>query len=608
MSHNGKPQDDSRWQGIDRVYTPEDVARLRGTVTVEHTLARLGAERLWALLAEREHVPTLGALTGGQAVQMVKAGLEAIYVSGWQVAADANLAGATYPDQSLYPVNSVPALVRRLNNALLRADQIHAAEGDTSTHWLAPIVADAEAGFGGPLNAYELMKAMIEAGAAGVHFEDQLASEKKCGHLGGKVLVPTGQFVRTLNAARLAADVCGVPTVLIARTDALSATLLTSDADPRSGGGAHVRGGDPRRVPKQAARVQLLALVQLALPPRRRDDRELPAPARRDGLQVPVRDPRRLPRSQCGHVRARQRLRGRGDERLRPAAGARVRARGSRLFGGAPPARGGSGLFRPGHVRGERRRELDSRAARLDRGGPISALTANGDAHGTKADEIALALEDAIVSGEIPPGTVLRQEQLSEQFDVSRTPVREALRRLAATGLVSFVPNRGVRVREISRGELREAFLIRAELEALATELATPRMTADDLVALEQVELRFAELTAALLDRSRGETERFRLTGEWMRANYAFHDVIYAAAGAPMVARAAKSARRTFLSQWRPGGPEIDELYEQNVRQHRAIRDAIAAGSAAGARAVAHEHVLHSCRMLELILDHVTAS
>lgn len=186
--------------------------------------------------------------------------------------------------------------------------------------------------------------------------------------------------------------------------------------------------------------------------------------------------------------------------------------------------------------------------------------------------------------------------------------MREALRRLAATGLVSFVPNRGVRVREISRGELREAFLIRAELEALATELATPRMTADDLAALEQVELRFAELTAALLDRSRDESERFRLTAEWMRANYAFHDVIYAAADAPMVARAAKSARRTFLSQWRPGGPEIDELYEQNVRQHRAIRDAIAAGSAAGARAVAHEHVLHSCRMLELILDHVTAS
>jgi isocitrate lyase len=231
MTQNGKPQD-GRWEGIERVYTEEDVRRLRGTVEVEHTLARLGAERLWELLHERDYVPTLGALTGGQAVQMVKAGLEAIYVSGWQVAADANLAGATYPDQSLYPVNSVPTLVRRLNNALLRADQIHAAEGDTSLHWLAPIVADAEAGFGGPLNAFELMKAMIEAGAAGVHFEDQLASEKKCGHLGGKVLVPTSQFVRTLNAARLAADVCSVPTLLIARTDALSAKLLTSDADP----------------------------------------------------------------------------------------------------------------------------------------------------------------------------------------------------------------------------------------------------------------------------------------------------------------------------------------------------------------------------------------
>jgi DNA-binding GntR family transcriptional regulator len=203
---------------------------------------------------------------------------------------------------------------------------------------------------------------------------------------------------------------------------------------------------------------------------------------------------------------------------------------------------------------------------------------------------------------------VLRQEQLSEQFDVSRTPVREALRRLAATGLVSFVPNRGVRVRTISRGELREAFLIRAELEALATELATPRMTDDDLEALDRAEARFAELTGTLLDRSRGERERTRLTGEWMRANYGFHDVIYAAAGAPLVARAAKSARRTFLSQWRPGGPEIDELYEQNVRQHRAIRDAIAARSAAGARAVAHEHVLHSCRMLELILDHVSGT
>jgi DNA-binding GntR family transcriptional regulator len=214
-------------------------------------------------------------------------------------------------------------------------------------------------------------------------------------------------------------------------------------------------------------------------------------------------------------------------------------------------------------------------------------------------------LEDAIVSGEISPGTVLRQEQLSQRFEVSRTPIREALRRLAATGLVSFVPNRGVRVRTISRQELREAFLVRAELEALATELATPRMTDNDLAALEEAEARFAELTTQLLDRRRDEAERVRLTSEWMRANYGFHDVVYAAAAAPLVERMAKSARRTFLSQWRPGGPEIDELYEQNVRQHRAIRDAIVARSAGGARAIAHEHVLHSGRMLELILDHV---
>jgi isocitrate lyase len=222
---------DERWIGIERTYSAEDVVRLRGSVVEEHTLARLGAERLWELIRGESPVRALGALTGGQAVQMVRAGLEAIYLSGWQVAADANLAGATYPDQSLYPVNSVPALVRRFNNALLRADQIDFAEGRNGTHWLAPILADAEAGFGGPLNAFELMRAMIEAGAAGVHYEDQLSSEKKCGHLGGKVLVPTQQFVRTLNAARLAADVCGVPTVLVARTDALSAALLTSDVD-----------------------------------------------------------------------------------------------------------------------------------------------------------------------------------------------------------------------------------------------------------------------------------------------------------------------------------------------------------------------------------------
>jgi isocitrate lyase len=220
-----------RWEGIERPFEAEDVIGLRGSITVEHTLARLGAERLWWLMTTKDHVPALGALTGGQAVEMVKAGLQAIYVSGWQVAADANLAGQTYPDQSLYPANSVPAVVRRINNALQRADQIAWSNGDTGTSWMAPVVADAEAGFGGALNAFELMKALIESGAAGVHFEDQLASEKKCGHLGGKVLVPTSQFVRTLAAARLAADVLGVPTVLVARTDAESATLLTSDVD-----------------------------------------------------------------------------------------------------------------------------------------------------------------------------------------------------------------------------------------------------------------------------------------------------------------------------------------------------------------------------------------
>src|SRR6187455_1968495 len=218
---------------IERPYSEADVERLRGTVTIEHTLARLGAERLARLLAEDEWVPALGAMTGGQAVEMVKAGLKAIYLSGWQVAADANLSGQTYPDQSLYPANSVPAVVRRINAALRRADQIAWSEGQTGTYWLAPVVADAEAGFGGALNAFELMKSMIEAGASGVHFEDQLASEKKCGHLGGKVLVPTDAFIRTLTAARLAADVLDVPIVLLARTDALAATLLTSDVDAR---------------------------------------------------------------------------------------------------------------------------------------------------------------------------------------------------------------------------------------------------------------------------------------------------------------------------------------------------------------------------------------
>ena len=228
-----KRSNNERFYGIERPYSPEDVKRLRGTVQIEHTLARRGAEKLWALLHREGFVAALGALTGNQAVQQVRAGLKAIYLSGWQVAADANLAGQMYPDQSLYPANSVPAVIRRVNNALIRADQIDHVEGGTSIDWLVPIVADAEAGFGGPLNVFELIKAMIEAGAAGVHLEDQLASEKKCGHMGGKVLVPTRYAIRNLIAARLAADLSNVPTIVIARTDANSAKLLTSDIDER---------------------------------------------------------------------------------------------------------------------------------------------------------------------------------------------------------------------------------------------------------------------------------------------------------------------------------------------------------------------------------------
>ena len=241
---------DPRWRGIERPYSGEDVIKLRGSLRVEHTLARVGSERLWEMLGSREYVAALGALTGGQAVEMSKAGLDAIYLSGWQVAADANLSGQTYPDQSLYPANSVPVVVRRVNNALLRADQIAWAEGH-DPRLLPPIMADAEAGFGGPLNAFELMKGMIEAGAAGVHFEDQLASEKKCGHLGGKVLVSTEQFIRTLTAARLAADVLDVPTILVARTDSLGANLLTTDIDPRD-----VRFATGERTPEGFFRVR----------------------------------------------------------------------------------------------------------------------------------------------------------------------------------------------------------------------------------------------------------------------------------------------------------------------------------------------------------------
>src|SRR5713101_8036696 len=240
MATNGKPSkleidwaSDVRWNGIERPYTADDVVRLRGSVVVEHTLAHLGAQRLWNLLHSESHVAALGAMTGNQAIQQVKAGLQAIYVSGWQVAADANDAGQMYPDQSLYPADSVPNLVRRINQALTRADQIHHAEGKNGMQWFAPLVADAEAGFGGNLNAFELMKAMIEAGAACVHFEDQLSSAKKCGHLGGKVLEPTSEAIQKLVAARLAADCLDVPTMIMARTDAQSAYLLTSDTDPR---------------------------------------------------------------------------------------------------------------------------------------------------------------------------------------------------------------------------------------------------------------------------------------------------------------------------------------------------------------------------------------
>ncbi|HRQ80939.1 MAG TPA: isocitrate lyase [Azospirillaceae bacterium] len=223
----------NRWEGVKRDYTMDDVKRLSGSVKIEYTLAELGARRLWALLQHEPYINTLGALTGNQAMQAVKAGLKAIYLSGWQVAGDANLAGQMYPDQSLYPANSVPAVVERINNTFKRADEIHHAEGKDDTYWFAPIIADAEAGFGGPLNAFELMKAMIKAGAAGVHWEDQLASEKKCGHLGGKVLIPTQQHIRTLNAARMGADTMGTSTLVIARTDAESAQLITSDIDER---------------------------------------------------------------------------------------------------------------------------------------------------------------------------------------------------------------------------------------------------------------------------------------------------------------------------------------------------------------------------------------
>ena len=409
-----------RWEGIERPYTEEDVERLRGSVHVEHTLARLGAERLRQLLEEEPYVAALGAMTGGQAVQMVRAGLQAIYLSGWQVAADANAAGATYPDQSLYPSNSAPALVRRLNQALLRADQIEHSEGNgTGRHWLAPIVADAEAGFGGALNAFELMKTMIEAGAAGVHFEDQLASEKKCGHLGGKVLVPTAQFVRTLAAARLAADVCNVPTVLVARTDALSATLMTSDVDERDHrfltgertpeGYFRVEGGIESAIARGLAYAPYADLIWCETStPDLGEAREFAAAIHEQfpGKHLAYNcspsfnwqrhlDEEGIARFQAElgemgyrfqfitlagfhpqrvHVRAGARLCPRGHDRLRGAPAARVRARGGRLHGDAAPARGRSRVLRPRRAGRRRRRELDARAQGLDRGSTVSRL------------------------------------------------------------------------------------------------------------------------------------------------------------------------------------------------------------------------------------------
>ena len=409
----------ARWKGIKRGYGAEDVVRLRGSMAIEHTLAKRGAEKLWRLLNSEAFVNSLGALTGNQAMQQVKAGLKAIYLSGWQVAGDANLAGEMYPDQSLYPVNSVPAVVRRINNTFARADQIQWMEGKNPSDagyvdYFALIVADAEAGFGGVLNAFELMKSMIEAGAAGVHFEDQLASVKKCGHMGGKVLVPTREAVAKLVAARLAADVCGVPTLLLARTDA-EADLVTSDVDendvPFLTGERTVEGffktkpglqqavsrglayapyadllwcetGKPdlpllsrlRRRSISASRkdagLQLFAIVQLENESGRFNDRPLPKRARRDGLQIPVHHVGWVPLAQLLDVPSGARLRTPSDDRVRRTAGGRVRRRRQGIHRGQAPARGWHGLLRCGDD-DDRARIIDGGVEGLDRRRPI---------------------------------------------------------------------------------------------------------------------------------------------------------------------------------------------------------------------------------------------
>ncbi len=416
---------EGRWDGIARPYSPEDVERLRGSLRIRHTLAERGARRLWESLRSEPYLNALGALTGNQAVQMARAGLKAIYLSGWQVAADANEAGQTYPDQSLYPADSVPAVVRRINRALQRADQIEHSEGKTTRDWFVPIVADAEAGFGGPLNAFELMKAMIEAGAAGVHFEDQVASEKKCGHMGGKVLVATGSFVRTLVAARLAADVMGVATVLVARTDADSAKLIMSDVDPRdrefilkgertAEGFFRLNGGLDCAIARALAYAPYADLlwcetstpdlaeakrfaegVHARFPGKLLayncspsfnwkknlddvDDRPLPARARGDGLQVPVRDPGRLPRPEPRHVRPGAGLPRPRHGRVHGAAAAGVRRRGPGLHRHEAPARGRHRLLRPRGPGGLRRDGVDARPHGVHRGGPVLSAPSQG--------------------------------------------------------------------------------------------------------------------------------------------------------------------------------------------------------------------------------------
>src|ERR1700693_5239192 len=399
---------------ITRPYAPEDVTRLQGSARIEHTLASLGARQLRSLLEGPGYVTALGVMTGNQAVQAVRAGLEALYLSGWQVAADSNLGGETYPDQSLYPVNSAPRLVERINNALQRADQIARSEGDETTNWYAPIVADGEAGFGGPLNVFELTKSFIRAGAAAVHFEDQLASEKKCGHMGGKVLIPARTAIRNLVAARLAADVLDVPTLIVARTDANGAKLITSDVDPldrpflsgerteegffRIAGGLEMaiprgrtlrrsglvrnvrtgfgrsgvlRGRHPRKVPWKMARLQLFSVIQLEAQTLGTADRGIQRPHRRNGLQVPVRDAGRFPRAQPLHVRVVARISQTRDGGLFGFSAARIRKRARRLHGDAPPARSRRRLFRCGRADHRGRNVVDDRPRRLHRRGAI---------------------------------------------------------------------------------------------------------------------------------------------------------------------------------------------------------------------------------------------